>query len=81
MAPDGSMHLNGVSVSIDEFRTSIENIVDASSEPVNLFIRGDERVEYGAIVNVMDTAKIAGVEKISLVSDIHEKEIPATLED
>ncbi len=72
---NGSMELNGVSVSIGEFQMSLENIVDASSEPVNLFIRGDEDVGYGIIVNVMDVAKIAGVERISLVSEVEEKAV------
>ena len=72
---NGSMELNGVSVSIGEFQMSLENIVDASSEPVNLFIRGDENVGYGIIVNVMDVAKIAGVERISLVSEVEEKAV------
>ena len=76
IAPDGSMELNGLSVSIDEYRTSLENIVDASTEPVNLFIRGDESVDYGLIVKAMDNAKIAGVERISLVSEVEEEEIP-----
>ena len=75
IANDGSMELNGVSVSVGEFQTSLENIVDASTEPVNLFIRGDENVGYGIIVNAMDAAKLAGVERISLVSEVEEKAV------
>ncbi|MBU1023637.1 biopolymer transporter ExbD [bacterium] len=78
IAPDGSLALNGLDVSIDEFRTSLENIVDASTEPVNLFIKGDESVDYGLVVKAMDNAKIAGVERISLVSEVEEAEIPVS---
>jgi biopolymer transport protein ExbD len=72
---DGAMELNGVDVNAGEFQMSLENIVDASSEPVNLFIRGDENVGYGIIVNAMDIAKMAGVERISLVSEVEEAEV------
>lgn len=72
---DGAMELNGVAVNEGEFQMSLENIVDASSEPVNLFIRGDENVGYGIIVNAMDIAKMAGVERISLVSEVEEAEV------
>ncbi|MCD6218309.1 biopolymer transporter ExbD [bacterium] len=72
---DGAMELNGVAVNAGEFQMSLENIVDASTEPVNLFIRGDENVGYGIIVNAMDIAKMAGVERISLVSEVEETEV------
>ncbi len=72
---DGAMELNGVDVTAGEFQMSLENIVDASTEPVNLFIRGDENVGYGIIVNAMDIAKMAGVERISLVSEVQEEEV------
>lgn len=69
---DNTMQLNGVTVTVDEMRTTMENIVDASTEPVNLFIRGDESVNYGIVIGVMDAAKTAGVERISLVSEVEE---------
>lgn len=72
---EGLMELNGISVNAGEFQMSLENIVDASTEPVNLFIRGDENVGYGFIVNAMDIAKMAGVERISLVSEVEETEV------
>ena len=72
ITPDGSAQLNSVDVSYDEMRTVLENIVAATDEPVNLFIRGDKSVNYGVVVNVMDIAKLAGVERISLVSEVEE---------
>jgi biopolymer transport protein TolR len=75
---DNTMKLNGVTVTVDEMRTTLENIVDASSEPVNLFIRGDEAVNYGIVIGVMDAAKTAGVERISLVSEVEETAVKST---
>ena len=75
---DNTMKLNGVTVTVDEMRTTLENIVDASSEPVNLFIRGDEAVNYGIVIGVMDAAKTAGVERISLVSEVEEAKVKST---
>lgn len=78
ISSDNTMELNGVTVTVDEMRTTMENIVDASTEPVNLFIRGDESVNYGIVVSVMDAAKTAGVERISLVSEVEEAAIKAS---
>jgi len=78
---DGSMILNGVDVSLGEMITSLENVVSASGDkPVNLFIRGDKEVSYGVISSAMDAAKTAGVERISLVAEVEEKNtvVPAS---
>lgn len=72
---DGVMELNGVTVNNEELQVTLENIVDASTEPVNLFIRGDEQTTYGVIVTAMDVAKIAGVERIGLVSEVEEEDV------
>jgi biopolymer transport protein ExbD len=76
--PDNTMQLNGVTVTVDEMKTALDNIVAASTEPVNLFIRGDETVNYGIVVGVMDAAKTAGVERISLVSEVEEAAVKST---
>jgi biopolymer transport protein ExbD len=75
ISKDGQMELNGVKVTTDEMITTLENVVSTSTEAVNLFIRGDKEVSYGVIANAMDAARTAGVERISLVADIEEKEV------
>ena len=70
------MVLNGVNVTMDELKTSLDNIVASSGDkPVNLFIRGDKDVSYGVIASAMDTAKTAGIERISLVAEVIEKNV------
>lgn len=73
---DGTLEFNGIGVNSEEYLTMLESIVSTATEPVNLFIRGDKSVHYGAIVNAMDLAKIAGVDRIGLVSDIEETDVP-----
>lgn len=75
ISKDGQMELNGVKVTLEEMQTALENIVSSSEEAVNLFIRGDKDVSYGVIASAMDAARSAGVERISLVAEVEEKEV------
>jgi biopolymer transport protein ExbD len=78
---DGSMILNGITVDNEQLKDTLQTIVDATDEPVNLFIRGDKLVPYGTIVSVMDVAQLSGVEKISLVSDVEEEKVKKTSDE
>lgn len=71
---DGKMELNGVEVSYEELTSMLENIVGATSDPVSLYIRGDQEVSYGVIAKAMDAARNARVETIGLVAEVEEIE-------
>jgi biopolymer transport protein ExbD len=78
ISSEGKMQLNGIDVNTEELITTLENIVSSSSEPVNLFIRGDKDTSYEIIVNAMDAARNSGVERISLVAEVEEKKVTKT---
>ena len=73
VSTDGKLDLDGTlyasSRELSDAFVSLVSTADEKGESVNLFVRADTNVTYGAITDVMDLATSAGIEKISLVQE------------
>jgi biopolymer transport protein ExbD len=61
----GVLKLNGVVVTRDELDRGVRAEVTAN-ETVQAIIAGDRNVDYGAVVDVVDIVKLAGVRSFAL---------------
>ncbi len=64
---DGTMFLNETQISIDSLETTFRNILPSLEQP-SLIIKADKNVHHGTVVEVMDKAKIAGLEKLIIAT-------------
>ncbi len=64
VAPDGALMLNGEPSSIEGLRERVPGIV-ATSPEVQAVIDGDQAVNYGRVMEVIDTLRTLGVKKFA----------------
>ena len=64
---DRSIAVNHQTMSIDVLESRLRDIFESRKEKT-MFIVGDPSLRYGEIVNVIDAAKGAGVEKVGIVT-------------
>ena len=64
---DGSLFLNGEALTIEELRIQFEKFAVESSAQ-SLFLKADKNVTHGTVVEVMDIARLTGIEKIIIAS-------------
>jgi biopolymer transport protein TolR len=70
--PDGKIFLQDTELQLDEIVPKLTAIAKSGYEE-RIFVRGDRRVNYGAVMRVMGTISAAGFRRIALVSDLEEK--------
>jgi biopolymer transport protein TolR len=68
VAPNKDIYLNAKPIRENELATKINELLENQKEKIVL-IKGDEEVEYGAIMAVMDQLRQAGIEDIGLVTE------------
>ena len=61
---DGSLVLNGEATSLVQLRTTVTDIV-ASNPDVQAVIDGDQAVNYGRVMEVIDTLRTLGVKRFA----------------
>jgi biopolymer transport protein ExbD len=68
---DGTTYLNGIMLSDqNQLLPQIEEQLQDVQEGERLiYLKGDEGLEYGAIMKVMDLCREAGVEEIALIAE------------
>ena len=64
---DRSIAVNHQVISLDQLESRLRDVFEARKEKT-MFIVGDPSLRYGDIVNVIDAAKGAGVEKVGIVT-------------
>ena len=64
---DNSIAVNHQPIAIDQLETKLRDIFESRKEKT-MFIVGDPSLLYGQIVQVIDAAKGAGVEKVGIVT-------------
>ena len=64
---DHSMAINKQPVTLQELDSRLREVFETRKEKT-MFIVGDPSLRYGEIVNVIDAAKGAGVEKVGIVT-------------
>ncbi len=67
-AADGKISINSQDVSLTDLEERLRMIFENRREEI-LFVVGDASLRYRDIVNVLDAAKGAGIDKISLVTE------------
>ena len=65
---DLKISINNQDVSLDDLETRLRDIF-AEREMKTMFIMGAGTLRYGEIVDVIDAAKAAGVEKVGIVTE------------
>lgn len=69
VAESGSISINKLPVaSLDELDQKLKDIFQTRSDKT-LFVRGDAKSLYGKVVEAMDIARGAGVERVGIISD------------
>ncbi len=76
---DRRISINKQDVSLAELETRLRNIFEQRKEKT-MFIVGEGTLRYGEIVDVIDAARGAGVEKVGIVTDGHAPGRPGQLE-
>ena len=65
---DQRLYLDKDPISIVQLERKLRVLKDQSSE-VSIFLRADREVPYGTVVQVMDSIKKAGIEKLGMVTE------------
>ncbi len=65
--PDGDIFFNGNAITIDDLRAQFEKLAGESSDR-SLLLKADKSVTHGAVMEVMDIARINGIQKIIIAS-------------
>jgi biopolymer transport protein TolR len=65
---DQRLYLDKDPVSIVQLERKLRALKDQSSD-VSIFLRADREVPYGTVVQVMDSIKKAGIEKLGMVTE------------
>jgi biopolymer transport protein ExbD len=77
-AADGRLSINQQPVTIDQLGSRLRTIYTERRDKT-LFISGAPSLRYKAIVNVIDAAKGAGVDRVGIITDGMRKEADASL--
>jgi biopolymer transport protein ExbD len=64
LAPGGEILLNGEAASLDALRERIPGVVAANPD-VQAVVDGDKAVEYGRVMEVIDTLRTSGVKNFA----------------
>jgi biopolymer transport protein ExbD len=65
---DGGVHFEGRNVSLPELRSALEQAYRKSNDG-KISLVSDKGVPFGKVVEVMDVAKSAGAERISVIAE------------
>jgi biopolymer transport protein ExbD len=65
---DGTITINKQLVPVKELQTRLEAVY-RDRQDKTLFVMGDGRLAYGRIVEAIDAAKGAGVDKVGIVTE------------
>ena len=66
---DGSMILNQEAVTMDDLEQNFKKLIP-SLEEKSLVLKADKTVPHGTVVKVMDLARLSGLEKIIIATQV-----------
>jgi len=69
--PDGALILNGEATTLDQIRSLVPGIIAANPD-VQALIGGDQAVNYGRVMEVIDTLRTLGVKRFA--AEVQRKE-------
>lgn len=70
--PSGELYLGEVKVNLNQLNARFKQAV-ASSDEIQLLIQADENVSHGKVVEVMDSARQAGLYRMAIVTRLQDK--------
>ncbi len=68
VAKDGTPYIEQNPISIADLKTKIHHIRKANPD-LPVYVRGDRKAEYGAVMRVMANLQQAGIAKVGLVTE------------
>lgn len=71
VSQEGKILLNERAITLDDLSQRM-HVIAQSDSSVQVFLVGDKRSNYGTIMNVMDTLKQSGIEKVGMVTQPEE---------
>lgn len=71
---DGKMYVNSDEATEDSLQLLIEDAMMTASDK-KLYLKADQELEYGSIVDIIDIIKEAGIELIGIIADKRAEEI------
>jgi len=66
---DGSMILNQEAVTLENLEQNFKKLIP-SLEEKSLVLKADKKVPHGTVVKVMDLAKLSGLEKLIIATQV-----------
>jgi len=74
---DGSVFLGGDKVSLDTLGQAVADLEakkTASDADKSVYMRADERANYGKVMDTIDAIRVAGVSQLNLLTNINSEE-------
>jgi biopolymer transport protein TolR len=70
----GQVFLQNTEINIDELLPKLKAITDARGGSVDerIYVRGDKKVDYGAMMRVMGRLSAAGYHRVALVTEVEQ---------
>ena len=75
VSKEGKIYLNERPISLSDLSQRM-HVISQSNSSVQVFLVGDKRSNYGAVMQVMDTLKQSGIEKVGMVTEYAGEEEP-----
>lgn len=66
---DGTMFLNQEPITLDDLEQKFKKLLPALEEK-SLILKADKNVPHGTVVKVMDIAKLSGLEKLIIATQV-----------
>jgi biopolymer transport protein TolR len=63
---DGTMYVNQDQVEMDGLQIALEDVLMTASDK-KLYLRADQELEYGNIVDIIDIIKASGIEVVGII--------------
>jgi biopolymer transport protein TolR len=63
---DGTMYVNQDQVAMDDLQIALEDVLMTAGDK-KLYLRADQELEYGNIVDIIDVIKAAGIEVVGII--------------
>jgi len=67
--PNGKMLLNGKAVSLEQLPSRLQELLP-EMEDNTLILKADQKVSHGKVVEIMDLARMNGLEKIVIATEV-----------
>ncbi|HSE39197.1 MAG TPA: protein TolR [Acidobacteriota bacterium] len=66
---DGKIFINDIQIPMEDLREQIQKRTAKMKNPDAVFLRGDQKLQYGIVMQTMDQIKRAGVPTVGLVTE------------